>query len=61
MPLLTLLNQPIVLVDLCMINITPNFVDFRFVFSAYLTLFLGDSVFLAITPVVPCENTSFCL
>ena len=35
MPLLNLLNQLIVLVDLFMINITPNIFYFRFVFLAY--------------------------
>ena len=39
MPLLNLLNQPIVLVDLFMINITPNISYFRFIFSGCLTLF----------------------
>ena len=35
MLLLNLLIQPIVLVDLFMINITPNIFYFRFIFSAY--------------------------
>ena len=39
MPLLNLWNQPIVLVDLFMINETPNICYFRFIFSAYSTLF----------------------
>ena len=39
MPLLNLLNQPIVLVDLFMINITPTIFYFRFIFSVYSTLF----------------------
>ena len=39
MPLLDLLNQPIGLVDLFMINITPNIFNFRVIFSAYSTLF----------------------
>ena len=39
MPVLNLLNQPIVLVDLFMINETPNICYFGFIFSAYSTLF----------------------
>ena len=39
MSLLNLLNQPIVLVDLFMINITPTIFYFRFIFSVYSTLF----------------------
>ena len=39
MPLLNLLNQPIVLVDLFVINITPNISYFRFIFSGCSTLF----------------------
>ena len=35
MPLLNLFNQPIVLVDLFMINITPCIFYFRFIFLAY--------------------------
>ena len=39
MPLLNLLNEPIVLVDLFMINIAPTISYFRFIFSVYSTLF----------------------
>ena len=39
MPLLNLLNQAIVLVDLFIINITPTNSYFRFYFSVYSTLF----------------------
>ena len=39
MPLLNLLNQPMVLVDLFMINIAPTIFYFRFIFSVYSTLF----------------------
>ena len=39
MPLLNSLNQPIVLVDLFMINMTPTIFYFRFIFSVYSTLF----------------------
>ena len=35
LPLLNLLNQPIALVNLFMINITPNISYFCFIFSAY--------------------------
>ena len=41
MPLLNLLNQPIVLVDLFMINITPNISYVRFIFSGCSTLFFN--------------------
>ena len=39
MPLLNLSNQPIVLVDLFMINIAAAIFYFRFIFSVYSTLF----------------------
>ena len=67
MPLLNLLNQLIVLVDLFMINITPNIFYFRFVFLAYyifsvnLDYFFSRAVFLAISPLVPCGNTALSL
>ena len=40
MPLLNLWNQPMVLVDQFMINITSTIFYFRFIFSVYPTLFL---------------------
>ena len=67
MPLLNLLNQPIVLVDLFMINITPNISYFRFIFLAYFTFqvnldyFFSGAVFLVISPLVPCWYTAFSL
>ena len=67
MPLLNLLNQPIVLVDVFMINITPNIFYFRVIFSAYfifcvnLDYFRSEAVFMAISPLVPCGNTAFSL
>ena len=45
MLLLNLLNQPIVLVDLFMINITPNIFYFRFIFSAYFIFKLIQIIF----------------
>ena len=39
MPLLNLLNRPIVLVDLFMINMAPTIFYFRFIFPVYSTLF----------------------
>ena len=59
MPLLNLLNQLIVLVNLFMINITLNIFEFRSILSAYSTLNNSRAVFLAISPLVPCGNTSF--
>ena len=67
MPLLNSLNQPIVLVDLFMINMTPTIFYFRFIFLVYSTLFFNleyffsGAVFLAISPLVPCGNTAFSL
>ena len=64
---LNLLNEPIVLVDLFMINITPNIFYFCFIFSAYSTLlfkldyFFSGAVFLAISPLVSCGNAGFSL
>ena len=45
MLLLNLFNQPIVLVDLFMINITPSIFYFRFIFSAYFIMACGDTAF----------------
>ena len=39
MQLLNLLNQPIVLGDLFMIDTTPTILYFRFIFSVYSALF----------------------
>ena len=65
MALLNLLNQPIVLVDLFIININLNFFYFGFIFSAYFVFkvnsdyFSSGTVFLAISPLVPCGDTAF--
>ena len=55
MPLLNLSNQPIVLVDLFMINATSTIFYIRFIFSVYSTFevnldyFSSGAVFLAIS------------
>ena len=68
MSLLNLLHQPIVLVNLFMINTTPTifisvlFSQFtQFHFLSELRLIFSEAVFLAISPLVPCGNTAVSL